>query len=97
MTYVIGVVVSALIWALVAGLYTDKLFYRDPIPMRSYEKGKGRILEDEYVSLYCGATVIASLAWPIALGIAAVVVGIGGPAYGVFKLGQKIAKRKDVK
>jgi uncharacterized membrane protein len=68
MTYVIGVVISALIWALIAGLYTDKLFYRDANPMRSYEKGKGRILDDERVWWYCGAAVCASLAWPIALG-----------------------------
>lgn len=93
MTYVIGVVVSALIWALIAGLYTDKLFYREPT--RSYEKG--RVVEDEYVWCYCGTAVIASLAWPIVLGFAVVVVGLGGPVYGVFKLGQKIAKRKDVK
>jgi hypothetical protein len=93
MTYVIGVVVSALIWALIAGVYTDKLFYREPT--RSYEKG--RVLEDERVWWYCVAAVIASLAWPITLGIAAAVVGLGGPAYGVFKLGRKIAKRKATK
>jgi hypothetical protein len=93
MTYVIGVVVSALIWSLIAGVYADKLFYREPT--RSHEKG--RVLEDEHVWWYCFAAVLASLAWPFALGIAAVVVGLGGPVYGVFKLGQKIAKRKATK
>lgn len=93
MTYVIGVVVSALIWALVAGLYTDKLFYREPT--RSYEKG--RILEGERVWWYCFAAVLTSILWPIAWPAAAVVGGLGGLAYSVFKLGQKIAKRKDVK
>ena len=91
MTYFAVAIMIILGSALYAGMNTDKLFYRDPI--YAYETNKGRILDSKKVDIYVGCTFGCSLAWPLVLIGAAVVV----PLYGIFKLGQKISKRKEVK
>ena len=89
-TWLIGVCIGVLGAALYAGLYSDKLFYRDST--RSYEKGK-RVPNEDAVGGYIIVALVCSIAWPVVLGAAM----LAGPIYGVFKLGQKIAKRKEVK
>lgn len=86
-TWLIGVCISALGAALHAGLYSDNLFYREST--RSYEKGK-RVLDEDVVSGYVIVALVCSLAWPVVLGVAM----LAGPIYGVYRLGRKIASKR---
>lgn len=94
-TWLIGVCISIFVAALYAGMNTDKLFYRDPI--YTFEKTKARVLDDKKVTVYIAGAVTLSIFWPGVFIVSGAAVVIAAPLYGIFKLGQKIAKRKEKK
>lgn len=83
MTYVIGVVISAVAFAIFTGMQVDR-FYK----VVSYRKEK--VLDADKAVAHSIIGIVGSLAWPLVL-LGAM---IAAPLYGAFLLGKKLSNRK---
>jgi hypothetical protein len=83
MTYVIGVVISAVAFAIFTGMQVDR-FYK----VVSYRKEK--VLDADKAVTHSIIGIVGSLAWPLVL-LGAM---IAAPLYGAFLLGKKLSNRK---
>lgn len=83
MTYVIGVVVTAITLAIFTGMRVDR-FYKKV----SWQKEK--VLDADKAATHSIMCVVGSLAWPLVL----VGAMIAAPLYGAFLLGKKLSARK---
>jgi hypothetical protein len=84
MTYVIGLVISAIAFAIFTGMRVDRFYH-----VVSYRKEK--VLDTEFVVTHCFVGALVLLAWPLALGAAVAAV----PLYGAFLFGKKLKARKE--